>query len=91
MRSESQMRAKRDVTVDRLQEQLKLKVIASTRIVKNTFLVFCFQEDELNQMRTVLDQSDHHHHHTTTKSIPDRTKSAPHFNGFHRRVNNDND
>ncbi|CAF0773701.1 unnamed protein product [Adineta ricciae] len=67
LRSESQMRAKRDVTVDRLQEQLKLK------------------EDELNQMRTVLDQSDHHRHHTTTKSIPDRTKSAPHFNGLQRR------
>ncbi|UJR25871.1 hypothetical protein I4U23_007221 [Adineta vaga] len=67
LRSESQMRAKRDVTVDRLQEQLKIK------------------EDELNRMRTVLDQSTHHTTLITKKSIPDRTKSAPHFNGIYKK------
>ncbi|CAF0877869.1 unnamed protein product [Adineta steineri] len=66
LKSESQIRAKRDMTVDRLQEQLKVK------------------EDELNRMRNVLDESSYHIS-TTKKSLPDRTKSAPHFNGIHKK------
>jgi hypothetical protein len=34
-------------------------------------------------MRIALDESNYH---TTKKSIPDRTKSAPHFGGVHRKV-----
>jgi hypothetical protein len=35
-------------------------------------------------MRIALDQSNYQT--TTTKSIPDRTKSAPHFGGVQRKV-----
>ena len=70
LRSESQMRAKQETTFDRMQEQLRAK------------------EDELNRMRLAMDESnDHRNHFTTTKkSLPDRTKSAPHFGGVHRKV-----
>jgi hypothetical protein len=38
-------------------------------------------------MRVALDQSNYQTTTTTTtKSIPDRTKSAPHFGGVHRKV-----
>jgi len=37
-------------------------------------------------MRTALDESNYQTTTTTTKSIPDRTKSAPHFGGPHRKV-----
>jgi len=36
-------------------------------------------------MRIALDQSNYQTT-TTTKSIPDRTKSAPHFGGVQRKV-----
>jgi hypothetical protein len=42
------------------------------------------KEDELNRMRLALNESNYHP--TTKKSIPDRTKSAPHFGGVHRKV-----
>ncbi|CAF0855487.1 unnamed protein product [Rotaria sordida] len=67
LRSETQMRTKRDMTLDRLQEQLKAK------------------EDELNRMRMALDESSYQTTTTTKKSLPDRTKSAPHFDGVHRK------
>ena len=35
-------------------------------------------------MRLALNESGYHP--TTKKSIPDRTKSAPHFGGVHRKV-----
>jgi hypothetical protein len=35
-------------------------------------------------MRLALDESNYHPN--TKKSIPDRTKSAPHFGGVHRKV-----
>jgi hypothetical protein len=40
-------------------------------------------------MRSVLDESSNHINYATTtkKSLPDRTKSAPHFGGVHRKVN----
>jgi len=88
LRSESQMRVNREMTLDRLQEQLRAKVIHISQ-QKNTIqiLLFCFsnkQEDELNRMRLALDESNYHPN--TKKSIPDRTKSAPHFGGVHRKV-----
>jgi hypothetical protein len=45
------------------------------------------KEDELNRMRVALDGTNYHT--TTKKSIPDRTKSAPHFDGISRKVNDD--
>ena len=40
-------------------------------------------------MRIALDETNYHTTVTTTtkKSLPDRTKSAPHFGGVHRKVN----
>jgi hypothetical protein len=41
-------------------------------------------------MRLVLDESNYQQHNNmaTKKSLPDRTKSAPHFDGVHRKVTN---
>ncbi|CAF5224596.1 unnamed protein product, partial [Rotaria magnacalcarata] len=66
LRSESQMRVKREMILDRLQEQLKTK------------------EDELSRIRMAMDESNYPTT-TTKKSLPDRTKSAPHFGGVQRK------
>ncbi|CAF0800873.1 unnamed protein product [Rotaria sp. Silwood1] len=66
LRSETQMRAKREMILDRLQEQLKAK------------------EDELNRVRIASDGLNYQIT-TTKKSLPDRTKSAPHFGSVHRK------
>lgn len=57
-----------------------------TYLYKNQYsLLFFLKEDELNRIRVVLDESTYHMS-AAKKSIPDRTKSAPHFGGVHRKV-----
>ncbi|CAF4540838.1 unnamed protein product, partial [Rotaria magnacalcarata] len=42
------------------------------------------KEDELNRIRMAMDESNYPTT-TTKKSLPDRTKSAPHFGGVQRK------
>jgi hypothetical protein len=94
------MRTKREMILEKLQEELKTKVktkFFEKKLILN-FRFFCFKEDELNRIRFALDESNYYRKQQedivsklqTEQQIYStdnhRIKSAPHFGGIHRKV-----
>ncbi|CAF3564845.1 unnamed protein product [Adineta steineri] len=94
LRSESQMRVRREMILEQLQEELKTKEDELNRIrlaLDETNSHLKQQEDIVLQLQT--EQQNHNHstniyqlnHSTAKKSLHDRIKSAPYFSGMQRK------